>query len=200
MLSTLSTVLNKSDEFIKDNAVNTYVHTIKFNNDTKVHLTEVTSIPVSEIPVRSYVRCSTFLYPNDIQICRFTLTFSVTHSVNNDVDVMQMRNITPIDIDTGGLLPGIREKLNKIGICIDALYQNGFYNGCRFTVHSPRMLAQMECNYAFAWMFGIMVSFGNNSSTDMLTLYQIDMSTLHPSIDCIGFKGNSRNSTNRFSP
>ena len=66
MLSTLSTGLNKSDEFIKDNAVNTYVRTIKFNNDTKVHLTEEASIPASEIPVRRYVRCSTFLYPNDI--------------------------------------------------------------------------------------------------------------------------------------
>ena len=65
MLSTLSTGLNKSDKFIKDNVVNTYVCTIKFNNDTKVHLTEETSIPANEIPVRHYVRCSTFLYPND---------------------------------------------------------------------------------------------------------------------------------------
>ena len=107
MPSTLSTGLNKSDEFIKNNAVNTYVHTIKFNNNTKVHLTEETSIPASEISVRHYVRCSTFLYPNDIRICHFTLTFSTTHRVNNDVDVMQMRNITPMDIDTHGLLPGI---------------------------------------------------------------------------------------------
>ena len=74
MLSTLSTGLNKSDEFIKDNAVNTYVRTIKFDNDTNVHLTEETSIPASEIPVRRYVRCSTFLYLNDIRICHFTLT------------------------------------------------------------------------------------------------------------------------------
>ena len=152
MLSTLSTGLNKSNEFIKDNAVNRYVHTIKFNNDTKVHLTEETSIPASEIPVRHDVRCSTFLYPNDIRICHFTLRISMTHRVNNDVDVMQTRNITPMDIDTHGLLPGIQEKLSEIGIGIDALYQNGFYNGCRFTVHSPRMLAKMECNYAFAWM------------------------------------------------
>ena len=124
----------------------------------------------------------------------------MTHRVNNDVDVTQMKNITPMDIDTHGLLPGIQEKLNEIGIGIDASYQNGFFNGCRFTVHSPRMLTKMECNYAFAWMFGIVVSFGNNSSTDMLTLYQIDMSTLYPSIDHIGFKRNSRNSTNRFFP
>ena len=66
MLSTLSARQNKSEEFINDNAVNTYVCTIKFNNDTKVHLTEETSIPASEIPVRRYVRCATFLYPNDI--------------------------------------------------------------------------------------------------------------------------------------
>ena len=113
---------------------------------------------------------------------------------------MQMRNITPMDINTHGLLPGIQEKLNEIGISIDASYQNGFYNGCRFTVHSPRTLAKMECNYAFAWMFGIMVSFDNNLSTDMLTLYQMNMLTLHPSIDRIGFKGNSRNSTKHFFP
>ena len=62
------------------------------------------------------------------------------------------------------------------------------------------MLAKIECNYTFAWMFGIVVSFGNNSSTDMLTLYQTDMSTLQPSIDRIGFKENSRNSTKRFFP
>ena len=181
MFSTLSTGLNKSDEFIKDIVVNTYVRTIKFNNDTKVHLTEETSIPASEIPVRCYMRCSTFLYSNDIRICHFTLTFSMTHRVNN-VDVTQMKNITPMDIDTHGLLPGIQEKLNEIGIGIDASYQNSFYNGCRFTVHSPRTLTKMECNYAFTWMFGIMVSFGNNSSTNMLTLYQTDMSTLYQTI------------------
>ena len=102
--------------------------------------------------------------------CHFTFTFSMTHRVNNDVDVMQTRNIIPMDIDTHGLLPGIQEKLNKIEIVIDVSYQNGFYNGCRFTVKSPRMLTKMECNYSFSWMFGIVVSFGNNSSTDTLTL------------------------------
>ena len=78
MLSTLSTGLNKSDEFINDNAVNTYVRTIKFNNDTKVHLTEETSIPVSEIPVRRYVRCSTFLYLNDIRMSLYLYIFNDT--------------------------------------------------------------------------------------------------------------------------
>ena len=46
----------------------------------------------------------------------------MTHRVNNDVDVTQTRNITPMDIDTHGLLPGIQEKLNEIGISINASY------------------------------------------------------------------------------
>ena len=64
MLSTLSTGLSKSDEFIKDNAINTNVRDLKFNNDVKTQLTEEQAIPASEIPVRRYVRCALLLYPN----------------------------------------------------------------------------------------------------------------------------------------
>ena len=64
-LSTLSTGLSKSDEFIKNNAVNTYTRLIQFDNDKKVHLTEDTAIPGSDIPVPRYVRCSALMFPND---------------------------------------------------------------------------------------------------------------------------------------
>ena len=55
MLSTLSTGLSKSDEFIKDNVINTYVRDLKFNNDVKTQLTKEQAIPAIEIPVRRYI-------------------------------------------------------------------------------------------------------------------------------------------------
>ena len=167
MLSTLSTGLNKSDEFIKDNAINTYVRDLKFNNDVKTQLTEEQAIPASEIPVRRYVRCASLLYPNDIRICHLTLTITVIRTTP------QTATITPLQIDRLGLLPALQRELSSIGLGIETMYSNGVYTGCRLVItNNQDTINIVQCNYAFAWMCGIISQFGNKSYSDNLILFR----------------------------
>ena len=167
MLSTLSTGLSKSDEFIKDNAINTYVRDLKFNNDVKTQLTEEQAIPASEIPVRRYVRCASLLYPNDIRICHLMLTATVIRTTP------QTATITPLQIDRLGLLPALQRELSSIGLGIETTYSNGVYTGCRLVITKNQdTINIVQCNYAFAWMCGIISQFGNKSYSDNLILFR----------------------------
>ena len=150
MLSTLSTELSKSDEFIKDNAVNTYVQDLKFNNDVKTQLTEEQAILASEIPVRRYIRYASLLYPNDIRICHLMLTTTVIGTTP------QTATITPLQIDRLGLLPALQRELSSIRLGIEMTYSNGMYTGCRLVITKNQdTINIVQCNYAFAWMCGI---------------------------------------------
>ena len=159
MISTLSTGLSKSDEFIKNNAVNTYTPHIQFDNDKKVHLTEDTAIPGSDIPVRRYVRCSALMFPNDIRICHDDLKFSIEFFTVDTTLQTKLRNIAYSDIDSEGLLPAIQKKLREIGADLHVPYLSNYYMGCQFTFGKPMSIDVVQCNDAFAWIFGIVASF-----------------------------------------
>ena len=195
MISTLSTGLSKSDKFIKKNAVNTYTRHIQFDNDKKVHLTEDTAISGSDIPVRHYVRCSALMFPNDIRICHDDLQFSIVFFTINTTLQTNLRNIAYSDIDSEGLLPAIQKKLREIGADVHVPYLNNYYVGCQFTFGKSVSVNVVQCNYAFAWIFGIIASFGNNSAHDALTLYNRMFD-----IYLIGFDGKSRVANKSFSP
>ena len=55
MLSTLSTGLNKSEEFIRTNASKIHIHDLTFNNNEKFILTEDTRIPHGENNIKCYL-------------------------------------------------------------------------------------------------------------------------------------------------
>ena len=187
MISTLSTGFSKSDKFIKNNAVNTYTCHIQFDNDKKVHLTEDTAIPGSDIPVRHYVRCSALMFSNNIRICHNGLQFLIEFFTFNTTLQINLRNTAYLDIDFEGLLLAIQKKLREIGADIHMPYLNNYYVGCQFTFGKATSINRVQCNYAFAWIFGIITSFRNNSAHDTLTLFcrMFD-------IDLIGFDGKSR--------
>ena len=129
MISTLSTGLSKSAEFIKNNASNTYTCHIQFDNDKKVHLTEETAIPSSNIPVCHYVRCSALMFPNDIRICHNDLKFLVEFFTVDTALQTKLRNIAHLDNDSEGLLPAIQKKLREIGADVYVPYLNNYYMG-----------------------------------------------------------------------
>ena len=174
MISTLSTGLSKSEEFIKNTAVNTYKRYVKFNNDKKVYLNEDTSIPESDIPVHRYVRCSSLLYPNDIRICHDDITFTIytiNGGSNGHTPINNSRTITPLEIDSQGLIPSIQTKLREIQADLYVPYTNNYYNGFKFVLSHPMTVQSIQCNYAFAWIFGIVVNFNGKSASDQLVLY-----------------------------
>ena len=195
MISTLSTGLSKSNEFIKNNAVNTYTHHIQFDNDKKVHLTEDKAIPGSDIPVHRYVRSSALMFLTDIRICHDNLKFSIEFFTVDTTLQTKLRNIAYLDIDSEGLLPAIQKKLREIGAEVHMPYLNNYYMGCQFTFGKPMSVNVVQCNYAFAWIFRTVASLKNNSAHDTLTLYNRMLE-----INLIGFDGKSRVANKSFFP
>ena len=169
MQSTLSTGLNKNEEYIKENCINTYVRQVTFKNNEKVHLNEDTAIPVSEIPVRRYVRCNSLLYPTDIQICNFNQRFTIVHDSSSSCSSIL---ITPTEVNNNGLLTVVQSKLSTLNVQLVNTFDENTYSGCRLHIQQQQdtRVKTLSCNYAFAWMMGIISSFKRNSPDAMLVL------------------------------
>ena len=136
MQSTLSTGLNKNEEYIKENCINTYVRQVTFKNNEKVYLNEDTAIPASEIPVRRYVRCNSLLYPTDIQICNFNLQFTIVRESSSCEDLYCSRSIliTPTEVNNNGLLTVVQSKLSTLNIQLVNTFDENTYSGCRLHI------------------------------------------------------------------
>ena len=175
MQSTLSTGLNKNKEYIKENCINTYLRQVTFKNNEKVYLNEDTAIPASEIPVRRYVRCNSLLYPTDIQICNFNLQFTIVRESTSCENLYCSRNIliTPTEVNNNGLLTVVQSKLSTLNVQLVNMFDENMYNGCRLHIQQDAPISRVKtlsCNYAFAWMMGIISSFKGNSPDAMLVL------------------------------
>ena len=175
MQSTLSTGLNKNEEYIKENCINTYVQQVTFKNNEKVYLNEDTAIPASEIPIRRYVRCNSLLYPTDIQICNFNLQFTIVRESSSCEDLHCSRSIliTPTEVNNNGLLTVVQSKLSTLNIQLVNTFDENTYSGCRLHIQQDVPISRVKtlsCNYAFAWMMGIISSFKENSPDATLVL------------------------------
>ena len=171
MQSTLSTGLNKNEEYIKENCINTYVRQVTFKNNEKVHLNEDTAIPASEIPVRRYVRCNSLLYPTDIQICNFNLRFTIVRESSSSSSTSSIL-ITPTEVNNNGLLTVVQSKLSTLNVQLVNTFDENTYSGCRLHIQQQQdaCVKMLSCNYAFAWMMGIISSFKGNSPDATLVL------------------------------
>ena len=167
MQSTLSTGLNKNEEYEKENCINTYVRQVTFKNSEKVHLGEDTAIVVSEIPVRRYVRCNLLLYPTDIQICNFNLHFTIVRESSSSCSI----SITPTEVNNNGLLTEVQSKLSTLNVQLVNTFDENTYSGCRLHIQQQdARVKTLSCNYAFAWMMGIVSSCKGNSPDATLVL------------------------------
>ena len=143
-----------------------------FKNNEKVYLNEDTSIPTSEIPVRRYVRCNSLLYPTDIQICNFNLRFTIVCESTSCEDLYCSRSIliTPTEVNNNGLLTVVQSKLSTLNVQLVNTFDENTYSGCRLHVQQDARVKTLSCNYAFAWMMGIVSSFKGNSPEATLVL------------------------------
>ena len=156
------------------------------------------SIPESDIAVRQYMRCSSLLYPNDIRICHDDITFTIytiNSGSNGHTPINNSRTITPLEIDSQGLIPSIQTKLREIQADLYVPYINNYYNGCKFVLSHPTTVQSIQCNCTFAWIFGIVVNFNGKSASDQLVLYNRLTTT-----NLIGFNGTSAVTNHMFYP
>ena len=144
-----------------------------FKNNEKVHLNEDTAIPASEIPVRRYVRCNSLLYPTDIQICNFNMRFTIVRESPLSCDDLYCSSsilITPTEVNNNGLLTVVQSKLSALNVQLVNTFDENTYSGCRLHIQQDARVKMLSCNYAFAWMMGIISSFKGNSSDTTLVL------------------------------
>ena len=172
MQSTLSTGLNKNEEYIKENCINTYVRQVTFKNNGKVYLNEGTAIPASQIPVRRYIRCNSLFYPTDIQICNFNLRFTIVResSSREDLHCSRSISITPTEVNNNGLLTVVQSKLSTLNAQLVNMFDENTYSRCRLHIQQDARVKTLSCNHAFAWMMGIISSFKGNSPDTTLVL------------------------------
>ena len=168
MQSTLLTGLNKNEEYIKENCINIYVRQVTFKNNEKVHLNKDTAIPASEIPIRRYVRCNS-------QICNFNLRFTIVRESPSSCDDLYCSSsilITPTEVNNNGLLTVVQSKLSTLNVQLVNTFDENMYSGCRLHIQQQQdaRVKTLSCNYAFAWMMGIISSFKENSPDATLVL------------------------------
>ena len=139
-----------------------------FKNNEKVHLDEDTATRASEISVRRYVRCNSLLYPTDIQICNFNLRFTIVRESSSSCSI----SITPTEVNNTGLLTVVQSKLSTLNVQLVNTFDENTYSGCRLHIQQQQdaRVKMLSCNYAFAWMMGIVSSFKGNSPDATLVL------------------------------
>ena len=142
MISTLSTGLNKSDEYIRNNCIDIRMRQITFKNDEKTFFTKDDKIPTSEVSVRRYVRCSTLGFPKKFRICHDNLLMSVV------IDSVEKKvTITPQDIDSTNLIMALASKLPTVGIALRRIVLNDTYYGCKLRIMTPTLVMEINSKY-----------------------------------------------------
>ena len=133
MQSTLSTGLNKNEEYIKENCINTYVRQVTFKNNEKVHLDEDTAIPASEIPVRRYVRCNSLLYLQTYKYATLTCDLTIVCESSSSCSSRSIL-ITPTEVNNNGLLTVVQSKLSTLNLQLVNTFDENTYSRCRLHI------------------------------------------------------------------
>ena len=78
MISTLSTGLNKSGEYIRNNCIDIRMRQITFKNDEKIFFTKDDKIPASEVNVGRYLQCSTLGFKKNSESAMITYRYQLS--------------------------------------------------------------------------------------------------------------------------
>ena len=157
MMSTLSTGLNKSESFIKANAIRVHMRELTFYNNQKVLLDKFNEIPGEDTngsSIKQYVRCLAINYFENCRICRHPLSIWLYYT-NGDV---KTTTITPLEIDQNGLLPQLSTLLGSIGIQLHYNRQINGYQGFKFSIDDISTIDRIMSNYHFAWILTSLIN------------------------------------------
>ena len=80
--------------------------------------------------------------------------------------------ITPTEVNNNGLLTVVQSKLSTLNVQLVNTFDENTYSGCRLHIQQQQdaRVKTLSCNYAFAWMMGIISSFKGNSPDATLVL------------------------------
>ena len=185
-LTTLSTGLHKSDEFIKGNANNMYTRIVAFSNGKKVCLNEETAIPRAENVEGTirYLRCNSITYPSDYDICHHDLIMRTNFSMWCTNSSQSSTTIPSRDVNAHGLVLAVSRAIMPLNIYITTDVQGSQYNGIRFSWDHMRTY-KIDMTYLMAWMFGIIPTYENGKEKEFCTIYD---NTSTPIVDLLDYE------------
>ena len=80
-------------------------------------------------------------------------------------------SITPTELNKNGLLTVVQSKLSTLNVQLVNTFDENTYGRCRLHIQQQDARVKMlSCNYAFAWMMGIISPFKGNSPDATLVL------------------------------
>ena len=157
------------------------IHTkeLTFINNQKVYLNEDTEIPHGE-NIKCYLRCSTFVYFENYQICHEHL--SIWLHLNDDT--IKKTTILLNDVDSNRLLPELSKQLSTIGVCLFYNKKINEYQGFALSFRDYATILRIELNYYLAWLMSIVFKYDlRKGSSDKKVIFD---SSIQPNVDLIG--------------
>ena len=111
--STLSTGLDKSEAFIKDNTIDIHTRELNVKNNKKIYLNKDKIKPAGK-EIKCYIRCLTVGYFENYRICTCHHTLSIWEYLRDGT--IKTTSILPSNIDRNGLLSELSKNLSTIGV------------------------------------------------------------------------------------
>ena len=169
-LSTLSTGLNKSDEFIKDHATHIHSRAFTFQNGQLLYLNEDSAVPaVADNDLTRDFRCQNITYFQDYDIYHSDIQVSITYTTSQPVTIA---TISKTSLNELGIVQGINDALSPLDANVHVTSDDSGdhdYSGMRFFIDN--VVQKFQINYEGAWLLGAIPTFSYNQQRALFTLY-----------------------------
>ena len=178
-ISTLSTGLNKSDEFIKENATHLHTRIVTFRNNKKINLDQHTAIPAAEDAESAvrYLRCESITYFPDYDVCHkdIRVQWSHTNSLGGNFPP-QTATISAADVNAQGIMAAVAKALQPAYIHVLTGGEGNSYQGIRFA-WAPGTIYQFHMTYLAAWLCGIIPTYTYEQENQFYVVYDLSSDT-----------------------
>ena len=178
-ISTLSTGLNKSDEFIKENATHLHTRIVTFCNNKKINLDQHTAIPTAEDAESAvrYLRCESITYFPDYDVCHkdIQVRWSHTNSLGGNFPP-QTATISAADVSAQGITAVVAKALQPAYIHVLTSGEGNSYQGICFA-WAPGTIYQFHMMYLAAWLCGIIPTYTYEQENQFYVVYDLSSDT-----------------------
>ena len=176
-VSTLSTGLNKSDEFIKEHAIRLHSRALTFKNGQILYLNEDSAIPaVSNSDHTRYFRCQSITYFQDYDTYHSNITLHIVATDGTKSDVV----VNKTTLNQMGLIRALNDSIFTVTPGLRLVHKNSSaqdYNGIRIFADST--IQAFKINHEGAWLLGILSTFTPSQQYTLYTLFDFFLETIN---------------------
>ena len=176
-VSTLSTGLNKSDEFIKEHAVRIHSRALTFKNGQILYLNEDSAIPaVSNNDHARYLRCQSITYFQDYDTYHSNITLQIVTTDGTQYDLV----VNKTNLNQMGLIQALNDSMSTDTPGLRLVPENSSaqdYNGIR--IFADANIQTFKINHEGAWLLGVLSTFTPSQQRTLYTLFDFFLDTVN---------------------